>query len=251
MPHIARTVIPRIKKSIRDRGLVVTLGRSLLLPGHLWKEYRAAKSLRPNPCPSEFDQANNVDTDGDFEGWTHLSDLDIPSPNWIEGRNYAAIEPRRFERVMASLDVALEDFTFIDYGSGKGRALLLASHYPFRRIIGLEFSPQLNRIAKQNIQRYCSPQQKCANIELRDMDFVDFPLPPEPSVLFFFDPCGERVLREVIKQVEHSLRDHPRPLCVAYVAPRPEQEQLLRSSTFLKETHRSGEANFCIYQTCQ
>src|SRR5205807_17370 len=98
------TVIPRIKKSLRERGLVASLGRSVLLPMHLLREYRAAKSLRHDGQRSDFDQAHGVDTDGEFEGWTYLSDLEIPSPNWIHGNNYAAIEPNRFERVIASLD---------------------------------------------------------------------------------------------------------------------------------------------------
>jgi tRNA G46 methylase TrmB len=32
-----------------------------------------------------------------------------------------------------------------DLGSGRGRALLLASHVPFEQIIGIEVSPQLHR----------------------------------------------------------------------------------------------------------
>jgi hypothetical protein len=70
---------------------------------------------------------HGVETDGKYRKWTYLSDLDIPSPNWIEGNDYLPIEPERFKRVLASLDITFEDFTFVDFGSGKGRALLLAS----------------------------------------------------------------------------------------------------------------------------
>ena len=40
---------------------------------------------------------------------------------------------------------SLDGFTFIDLGSGKGRTLLMASDYPFRRIIGLELLEELRR----------------------------------------------------------------------------------------------------------
>ena len=154
MPRVMKTLIPRIRKSLRERGFVTSLRRSFLLPIHLLKEYREARSLRPSGDASGFDHQYGVETDGTFEGWTYLSDLDIPSPNWIDGNNYAAIEPLRFKHVLAAFDMALEDYTFIDFGSGKGRALLLASEYPFKRIVGLEFSPELHAIAEQNIQRY-------------------------------------------------------------------------------------------------
>src|ERR1019366_7569028 len=194
MPRVTRTMIPRIKKSLRERGLVTSLCRSFLLPVHLFREHRAAKSLRPNGCVSEFDREYGVDTDGKFDGWTYLSDLDIPSSNWIDGNYFAAFEPIRFKRVLAGFDIAFEDYTFVDFGSGKGPALLLASEFPFKRILGLEFSPELHRTAEENIRRYRSKTQKCRDIQSLNVDFAGYALPPEASVLFFFHPCRTRVL---------------------------------------------------------
>jgi hypothetical protein len=62
-----------------------------------------------------------VNTEGGYEGWTYLSDLDIPSSNWIDGSDYLAIGTERFECVMASFDIAFKDYIFIDFGSGKGQ----------------------------------------------------------------------------------------------------------------------------------
>ena len=53
------------------------------------------------------------------------------------------------------------DFIFIDLGSGKGRALLMASDYPFRRIVGVELLPQLHRAAQDNLTKYRSETQQC------------------------------------------------------------------------------------------
>jgi hypothetical protein len=248
MPRIAKTIVPRIRKSLRDRGLVASLLRSFLLPVHLIREYRQAKSRRPDQDLSEFDRTHGVDTEGEFDGWTYLSDLEISSPNWIEGVDYTPIEPQRFERVLASFDIAYEDFTFVDFGSGKGRALLLASEFPFKRIIGLEFSPELHRVAEDNLRHYRSERQRCRDIECRNEDFVDFPLPLEPLVLFFFDPCQLRVLSEVVVRIGQSLVAAPRPLYVAYVAMEPRKEQLFRNAGFLEEVVRNTEMNFAIYK---
>jgi SAM-dependent methyltransferase len=174
------------------------LRRSFLLPLRLLKEYRIARSLRQDVQLSEFDRVHGVDTEGRFGGWTYLSDLSISSPNWIDGIDYIAIEPERFKRVMASFDITFEDFTFIDFGSGKGRALLLASEYPFKRILGLEFSPDLHRTAEENIRRYRSATQECRDIQSLNVDFANYALPPEASLLFFFHPCRTRVLSGVV-----------------------------------------------------
>lgn len=140
MPRLMKTVVPRFKRSLRERGIFVTLLRSTLLPVHLLREYVTAKRLEREPEHSEFDRKYGVNTDGEIGGWTYLSDLDIPSPNWIYGRNYAGIEPERFFAILESMSIPFEEFVFIDFGSGKGRALLMASEYPFKKIIGIEFS---------------------------------------------------------------------------------------------------------------
>ncbi|MFZ0799285.1 MAG: class I SAM-dependent methyltransferase [Terriglobales bacterium] len=241
-------MIPRIKQSLRERGFVTSLCRSFLLPVHLFREYRAAKSLRRDGHVSEFDREHGIDTDGRFEGWTYLSDLDIPSPNWIDGNDYAAIEPERFKRVLASFDIAFEEFTFIDFGSGKGRALLLASEYPFKRILGLEFSPELHKTAVENIRRYRSTTQKCRNIQSLNVDFADYALPSEASILFFFHPCRTRTLAAVVAGIGRSLLAHPRSLYIAYVAPTMEQEQLFASAGFLYKIFASVEFKFCLYR---
>lgn len=248
MPRVARTIIPRIKKSLRERGLITSLCRSFLLPVHLFREYRAAKSLRRDDHVSEFDRQYGVDTEGSFEGWTYLSDLDIPSSNWIDGHDYTAIEPERFRRVLASFQIAFEAFSFIDFGSGKGRALLLASEYPFQRIMGLEFSPELHRTAEENIRRYSSTTQKCRDVQSLNVDFVEFALPPEALVLFFFNPCHPRVLSRVVAGIGGSLRSRPRALYIAYVRPTLEQEQLFASSGFLEKIFASAEFQFCAYR---
>jgi SAM-dependent methyltransferase len=248
MPKVTRTIIPRIKKSFRERGVVTTLCRSFLLPIHLLREHRAARQLHPDNAASEFDREHAVETDGRFDGWTYLSDLNIQSANWIDGNDYAAIEPLRFQQVMAGLDFGFEGYTFLDFGSGKGRALLLASEFPFRRILGLEFSAELHKAAEENIRRYRSATQKCRDIASLNLDFADFSLPAENAVLFFFHPCSARVLSLVVDEIGRSLLSHPRSLYVAYVAPTAEQERLFASAGFLEKTVENGELRFCLYR---
>jgi SAM-dependent methyltransferase len=246
MPRIAKTILPRIRKSFEERGVVVSLARSLLLPWHLLREYQAARALPRERVVSEFDRAHGVETEGDFDGWTYLSDLEIASPNWIYGNNYAAVEPERFRAVMATLPVDFSEFAFVDFGSGKGRALLLASEYPFRKIVGLEFSRELHEAAVENIRNYRSATQTCRDIEPRVGDFVDYEFPVEPLVLFFFDPCDEKVLRRVMENLERSVRENPRAVYVAYVGPRG--LELTRVVRFLETVVVDAAQQFAVYR---
>jgi tRNA1(Val) A37 N6-methylase TrmN6 len=115
------------------------------------------------------------------------------------------------------------DFVFVDLGSGKGRTLLMASDYPFRRIVGVELLPALHRAAQENLSKYRSESQKCFAIEAICGDATEFDFPNEPTVLFLFNPFPEAGLRRVMGNLENSLREHPRKTYVLYHNPLLEQ----------------------------
>jgi SAM-dependent methyltransferase len=111
------------------------------------------------------------------------------------------------------------DFTFIDLGSGKGRTLLMASDYPFRRILGVELLPSLHQIAQQNLRQYKSDSQKCFALESICADATAFPFPDGPLVIYLFNPFPESGMRQVFANLERLLRAHPRPVYVLYHNP--------------------------------
>jgi SAM-dependent methyltransferase len=250
MPRIMKTVIPRIRRSLRERGTLLSLGRSVLLPVHLFQEYRKARRATVVRGRSEFDVENGLNTDGDVNGWTHLSDLEIPGANWIYGRNYVPIEPERFRSIASGLAINYGDFVFVDFGSGKGRALLLASEFPFRRVMGVEFSPELHRIAQENIAKHANHRMS-GPVESICMDFLDFPLPAEPLVLFLFDPCEDPVLVKVLARIRKALETDPRPAYLIYVAPTDKKKALLDVADWLVKIRESTELNSCVYRAVE
>ena len=158
----------------------------------------------------DFDFEHNVDTT-----WATVS-LRTRVREWLRGVQYQPTEPELFRTIIESLPIAMEGFTFIDLGSGKGRTLLMASNYPFQRIIGLELLAELNAIAVENIVRYKSDTQRCFAIESRAGDARDFGLPAEPTVLYLFNPFPEHILREVLATLHRSVLTSPRPVYVIY-----------------------------------
>jgi hypothetical protein len=140
--------------------------------------------------------------------------------------------------ILAKLPLEPNAFSFVDLGSGKGRAMLVASEFPFANIIGVELSAHLHQIAEENVRRYLPESQQCKTFSLHCMDALDYVFGPEPVVLFLFDPFSEEILCRVLANLEDSLKAAPREVFVVYVY--PQFEALLRKSSCLKLISKGG-----------
>ena len=142
---------------------------------------------------------------------------------------YQATDPELFKEMMAELPVRFEEFTFIDVGSGKGRTLLIAADYSFRRIVGIELLPALHRVAQQNIASY----PRTGQIELICTDASSFQFPAEPLVIYLFNPLPQLSLAKMVANLERSLLSSPRAAWIVYHNPL-EQDVILQSGRFRK-----------------
>jgi len=109
---------------------------------------------------------------------------------------------------LAALPIAYEKFAFVDYGSGKGRTLLIASEFPFKFIIGVEFAAELHRICEANLMTYRNPARRCLDIRPIHHDVATFDPPAEPLVLYFYNPFDRVIFDAVISRLHNSLRRH-------------------------------------------
>jgi SAM-dependent methyltransferase len=162
---------------------------------------------------------------------------------------YQPTEPALFHEMLDALaaqtHLNFHDFVFLDLGSGKGRTLLMASDYPFRRIVGIELLRALHEIAQENLRRYKSESQKCFELESLCADATAFPFPDDPLVIYLFNPFPEPGLRRVVTRLEQSLRENPRPVYVLYH--NPLFEPMLATSTLL--TRSGGTHQYSLWGT--
>jgi hypothetical protein len=162
-----------------------------------------------------FDWQHGVSTCGN----ANLADLTIVGDNAGHGVFYHPSHPKFLFEVFSSLKIDYPNYTFVDLGSGKGRALLVASEFPFKEVLGVEFAVELHEIAAQNIQRYRSKTQKCKNIKSLNLDALEFEIPLTPLVLFLCNPFRPDVLTPVLQRLQASLDSHPRDVTLIYGAP--------------------------------
>jgi hypothetical protein len=183
----------RIRWSLRRRGITGTAILAVL------------KCVRYLDA-AWFDRAHGVETRRTVE----LPELEISSANVIHGIRYQVSPRILVRRILRGLKIDYRDFVFVDLGSGKASVLLIASAFPFREIVGVEFSPELHEAAARNIESFQDRAQKCRTITSLCMDAAEYAFPHENLVLYFFSPFGPPVMRRVMESLAQSLRNLPR-----------------------------------------
>lgn len=232
-----------IVKKIKERGLWGTLRLIVRrLFSVLDPSYR--RYLRDMAEEVRFDRIHGTDTIGivEVDGIT-----DVNSDNLKFAVRYEPTSINTFKSVISDLSVAegLDRYVFIDFGSGKGLTLMLASDYPFKRIVGVEFSPHIMSIAHRNLAAYRSETQRCVNIELVCTDACDFAIPDDPTVFYFYNPFEDPVMRRVLSNIEASLLKSPRKVHLVYV--NPVCEHLLQAASYLRPLKRRNA--YVIYES--
>ena len=214
LEHAVTKRIVRLLKSFaqsddKTRWVATKATNTLRLIDHKAKWWRFdAQMKREHLINQAFDRRHGTDTADE----TSLVLTGVPEELAARGNNlYRPLWESEFHAALAALNIRFDGFTFIDVGSGKGKLMMLASNYPFARIIGVEYSPGLHAIAQANIARYHSPTQRCKKLEAVLSDALQYRLPDGPMVCLIFNALDPSTMRMVMKNIENevSLRDAP------------------------------------------
>jgi len=224
-------------RKVRQVGILGTLIRitSKLVQGA--RGFISSAKREKDP----FDPKYGTDTSG-FVG---VGALDIPHGQMEHSMHYGPIWEDEFVRILDSLSIAYDDLVFVDLGSGKGRGLLLASLFPFKRIIGVELSQALHDAAVRNIEIFKDSRQRCMQIEAVHGDASTFQIPNEPTFLFLNNPFDDYVMRQAVFNIEASLKLCPRRVLILYV--KPCYRSALDGAKFLEKIRDTGR--FVFYES--
>jgi len=191
----------------------------------LLSRYRHRRNAR-------FDRRAGVDTSGRVS----LEELGL---NPDTSTRYEATPIKFFLSVLAKISIDYPRTVFVDLGCGKGRTLLLASHYPFMSVIGVEISEALCRIAVENVKRYRSTRQNLAETSVVCTGIEDFGYDAiknaEHPLVYMANPCGESVLAVGLRRL-HQLVLRGTSVTIVYL--NPVWAHLLEDAPWLKEVRR-------------
>jgi SAM-dependent methyltransferase len=176
-------------------------------------------TLRPatNLRQRRFDRSLGVETVGKKPVTATMRS----AATYPDSMHYESVSARQFMKMLRRLPISSpSDFTFIDFGSGKGLSLLLAADYGFRSVLGVELDSGLLELSQANVRSFESRSPKHGGvIRLMQGDAARFGLPSQPTVLFLYNPFGEATLRIVADNIERSLKESPRPFVLVYYNP--------------------------------
>ncbi len=110
--------------------------------------------------------------------------------------NHVPVDSFIFKRAVQATGLRYEDYSFIDIGSGLGKACLLASNFNFKAIYGVELSPSLFSRSCKNLHRFKSISSKGDNIFLSNLNALDFEFPEGNPFIHIYRPFNEQVMRE-------------------------------------------------------
>jgi len=190
-----------------------------------------------------FDEEFSVRTSGLVAG-RHLKS---GHPHDRHATAYYGVAPSVFQALLRRWQrsrpaAPIEQFTFIDFGAGMGRAVLLASQMPFRQAVGVELNPTLVRVARKNASAWRSASRALAPMKMICGDAVEFSLPAGPCLAFLFNPFGAPVMRRLLEAWRRNVADQSQSIDIIYV--NNEQEHALESEL----RRRAGAARLFLGQ---
>jgi SAM-dependent methyltransferase len=191
----------KVRWSVAQRGWGGTVRAAVRALGRRVRGERKEQERHP------FDVRYGVETSGVIGGGSlgvgHAHDAYITA--------YVGIAPSRFRAAMERWrtelgDARVEEVAFVDLGCGKGRALLMASEWPFREAVGVELNPGLAEIAERNVEIWqAAGRARCA-MRVECGDATERPLPDGPCLLFLYNAFAAPVVRALAERLAERAR---------------------------------------------
>lgn len=167
-----------------------------------------------------FDYTRNVRTSRDVE----LTQAGMAGAEIGDGHMYQPARPAHIRRAMRELPVRdFSEFSYIDLGSGKGRTLFIAAEFPFREVIGVEFSRVLHEQATRNIRAFPLSRRRSGQIVSVHANARNFAFPDHKLVLYLFNPFGAETMQQVLGNLSRSIERHRRHILIVLLWPRCQQ----------------------------
>jgi SAM-dependent methyltransferase len=134
--------------------------------------------------------------------WVTDLDPDAAGDAAAHATHYEAVPVADFRELLAFVPKdAVPQSTFVDVGAGMGRAVILAAQYPFKQVVGIEVSPALYEVAKENLAIVRARNLRSRDVRLERGDARIANYPPGDLVVFLFNPFDAEALRATLASV--------------------------------------------------
>ncbi|HSU18473.1 MAG TPA: class I SAM-dependent methyltransferase [Acidobacteriaceae bacterium] len=201
----------KVRWSIGQRGMLGTLRAGSNAAARRLRRQSSETAVHP------FDAQYGVETSGLIAG----GDLAAGHPHDAFITGYAGVAPSRFvaalDRWRAQLGSRrVEEYSFVDLGCGKGRALLMASQWPFREVLGVELNPGLARVAESNGRVWAAAGLERCPVRVICADATEVDLPEGPLLVFLYNAFSEPLMKLLAARLRERAARSTAPLELIY-----------------------------------
>lgn len=146
---------------------------------------------------------------------------DTLGPDGGENQGHQPIQGAVFRRIMRDFKriASPSQFVFVDIGSGRGRAVLMAAENQFKYSTGIEFSKEMYSCAEENARSFRLRANNAGPVEFKWMDAAEYSFPRENIVCYLYNPFGPQVMDLVLANLKDSLEKYPREVYMVYRNP--------------------------------
>jgi len=116
-------------------------------------------------------------------------------------------EPTPVAQAEALLDASPlppQTTTFVDVGAGMGRVVLLAARRPFRAVVGVELSPALVAVARDNLVAADDPRRVARDVRIVRADAARYAFPRGDLVVYLYNPFRAPVLQALLRRLQRG-----------------------------------------------
>jgi len=209
------TMLQQLRDSLRQGGLRGTLLRALAYVVDYW-----------------WDLKYHTDT----FAWVAVERLGIDAQLQAHAQRYQPSQVVPLRRLLRTLDIP-PGKVLVDLGCGKGKVLLLAAEFGFAEVRGVEVSPVLCEIARNNCATYRQKTNTPTQFVIVQADARQYPLADDEEVFFLFNPFDAAFVEQVIRRIGTSLYRRKRKIWILYGYPihRATVEETLAASAHREE----------------
>ncbi len=137
------------------------------------------------------------------------------TPEESGGHLYQPSSSVLFKKAMEALPFRPDGKLFLDVGSGKGRAMILAAEEGFAEVVGIEYAAELIDQAHVNIEKVRGKFPETV-FRMVEGNAIEFGLPEGTDVAYLFNPFDAETLNRWIATILPQVR---KPLHIVYMHP--------------------------------
>ena len=191
------TALQQLRESLRQRRLKGTLLRALAYVADYW-----------------WDLKYHTDT----FAWVAVERLGIDTQLQAHAYRYQPSQAIPLRQLLRTLDIP-PGKVLVDFGCGKGKALLVAAEFGFAEVRGIEVSPVLCEIARNNCAAYRQKTNTPTRFVIVQADARQYPLADDEEVFFLYNPFDAAFVEQVIRCIGTSLHRRKRKIWILYGYP--------------------------------